>query len=86
MPARLDTLMARVLRRHERLVLLKLVSSGDAAQTVDFAVRGAYLELLAYVDALEHELPGLRWETLSLGARGADTELQARVALPGSVR
>lgn len=91
---RLPDLLERVLRRHERLTLLRLATAAAAPrqagastltlplQGVDIGLRGAYNDLTQYVAAAEQALPGLRWGELSIvaGADGA-AELTARVFL-----
>lgn len=90
---RLPDLLERVLRRHDRLTLLRLATAATpprqagAAQSlplqgVDLSLRGAYNDLTQYVAAAEQALPGLRWGELSIvaGADGA-AELTARVYL-----
>lgn len=87
----LTTLFERVLRRHERLVLVKF-ATGTAtparpgeppAQSVEIGLHGRYLDLAAYVDDLERSLPGLRWDELAVLRREGSAELRARLVLPG---
>ena len=89
---RLPDLLERVLRRHDRLTLLRLATAATPPhqasaptlplQGVDIGLRGAYNDLTQYVAAAEQALPGLRWGELSIvaGADGA-AELTARVYL-----
>ena len=90
--ARLPELLERVLRRHDRLLLLRLATvaadakPGAAAKLplrgVDIGLRGAYLDLTQYVADAEQALPGLRWGELSIvGGSGPLAELSARVYL-----
>lgn len=90
--ARLQELLERVLRRHERLTLMRLATGPAAAasaasalplQGVELAVRGAYPDLAQYVADIERTLPGLRWDELVVARGDAGTELRARVALLG---
>ena len=81
-----------MLRRHDRLTLLRLATAATPPrqagaptlplQGVDIGLRGAYNDLTQYVAAAEQALPGLRWGELSIvaGADGA-AELTARVYL-----
>jgi MSHA biogenesis protein MshJ len=91
---RLGPLLERVLRRHERLTLLKLATGATVVarpgapplQGVELGVRGSYLDLAQYLSDLERSLPGLRWEALSITRHDGAAELQARVALLGEPR
>ena len=92
---RLPELLGRVLRRHERLTLLRLATvptpvtpppNGIPLQGVDLSVRGSYGDLTQYVADAEREMPGLRWGEIRLASVGAATELNARVFLIGDVR
>ena len=75
---RLPELLERVLRRHDRLTLLTLVTAAPVAraptklprQTVELSLRGGYADLLEYVAATEAALPGLRWGTLAITSTG----------------
>lgn len=88
---RLAALFERVLRRHERLVLVRF-ASGDRAtaragalpmHSVEIGLRGSYLDLSAYVADLERSVPGLRWDELEIVRRDGTAEMRARVAFPG---
>lgn len=90
--ARLQELLERVLRRHERLTLLRLATGPAPAasaagalplQGVEIAVRGAYPDLTQYVADIERTLPGLRWDEMAVTRGDAGAELRARVALLG---
>ncbi len=84
-PARLADLLARVLRRHQGLSLVRLAvapaentaaATGAAApvpgvQAVDLVLSGPYLALAAYLAEIEGTLPGLRWGPLQLQATPA---------------
>jgi len=90
---RLPALLEHVLRRHERLTLLRLatVEAPAAAaskpalpqQGVELAPRGSYADLARYVAAIERELPALRWGELVMKSAGTASELSARVYLVG---
>jgi MSHA biogenesis protein MshJ len=91
---RLGPLLERVLRRHERLTLLKLATGAPVVprpgalqmQGVELGVRGSYLDLTQYLADLERTLPGLRWEELTIVRHDGAAELRARVALLGEPR
>lgn len=88
---RLAALFERVLRRHDRLMLVRFESGGSAPGTpaglpmhsVEIGLRGSYPDLSAYVADLERSLPGLRWDELVIARRESGAELRARVAFPG---
>ena len=91
---RLADLLSRVLQRHERLVLVRLdvkasesPGAADPAapkqQAVDLAVQGSYPDLVAYLSAIETQLPGLRWGPLQVGGTAEATLLTLRLFLPG---
>lgn len=90
----LPDLLARVLRRHARLTLLRLTTAPPAAaapntlprQAVEIVMRGAYPDLATYVADTETALPGLRWGTLAITRQGDTAELNAQVFLPGETR
>lgn len=95
--AQLPDLLKRVLRRHDRLLLLRLETTTDtkatdtktptgsnpAQQGVDIGVRGDYPDLTRYVADAELAMPGLRWGELSITGDGATSELRARLYLAG---
>lgn len=87
---RLQALLERVLRRHDRLTLQRLATGPAAAapvagalslQGVEIGVRGSYPDLAQYVDDIERTLPGLRWDELAITRTEAGAELHARVTL-----
>lgn len=93
---RLPELLERVLRRHERLTLTRLATveaprsttadgagSGLRWQAVELSVAGSYLDLMQYLDALEHELPGLRWGALQITTQTQPPVLTVRLLLAG---
>jgi MSHA biogenesis protein MshJ len=99
--ARLPDLLERVLRRYERLTLLRLATVAPSAsaltqalntaagavplQGVEISVRGSYPDLAQYVADTESALPALRWGALSI-AGGTDLPvLTARVYLLGAL-
>lgn len=85
--ASLPDLLERVLRRHERLTLLRLatVKPGAGAppepapRAVQIAMRGSYPDLAQYVADTEAALPGLRWGEVAVLRQGSGAELSAQV-------
>lgn len=90
----LPDLLERVLRRHERLTLLRLATlkhttgpgAGDAPQgppqqAVQLALRGSYPDLAQYLADTEAALPGLRWGDVAVTRQGSSAELSATVLL-----
>lgn len=57
--------------------------AGMSWQGVELQVQGSYADTQRYLQALEHELPGLRWGEVRLaaGASGEPPRLQARLFL-----
>lgn len=89
-PAQLPDLLQRVLRRHERLTLLKLDTVPPAAddpaarRVVELRVAGRYADLTAYAAEIEQQLPGLQWAALSIDGAPQPPVLVARLWLPGA--
>lgn len=87
--ASLPALLQQVLRRHDKLTLLKLDTVPPAAEapavrrSVELQLAGGYADLLAYAQAIEQQLPGLRWAALQIDAGPQPPVLSARVWLPG---
>lgn len=85
----LPDLLERVLRRHEKLTLLRLatVKAGPEAtasphrQSVHIAMRGSYPDLTKYLADTESALPGLRWGEVAITRQGQGAELSATVIL-----
>lgn len=92
--ARLPDLLQQVLKRHERLTLVKLATVADELppgrqlrrQGVDVTLAGRYADLARDLAALEQALPGLRWGPLQLSALPAadGATLTVRVFLIGT--
>jgi MSHA biogenesis protein MshJ len=93
----LPELLAQVLRRHDRLALLKLDSTAAAPRAaddalaglppqrgVDLQIAGHHADLVAYLTEIEQRLPGLRWSDLHIDARSRPPVLSVRVFLPGA--
>lgn len=99
--ARLPELLERVLRRYERLTLLRLATLAASAppvasalgtnaaalplQGVEIKLRGSYPDLAQYVADTESALPALRWGALSIASSGELPVLTARVYLLGAL-
>ena len=93
--ASLPALLQQVLRRHDKLTLLKLdtvppatpdpaaPAAPSARRSVELQLAGSYADLLAYAQAIEQQLPGLRWAALQIDAGPQPPVLSARVWLPG---
>ena len=85
----LPDLLERVLRRHDKLTLLRLATTKPPAaaakdvhlQAVQLAVRGNYPELTQYLADTEAALPGLRWGEVAIVRQGQSAELNATVLL-----
>jgi len=95
--ARLPAVLDRLLRRHERLTLVKLETAKPPAspvaadpsapavrwQGVDLSVAGQYADLVQYLAELEGALPGLRWGPLTIATPTQPPVLSVRLMLPG---
>lgn len=88
--ARLPDLLERVLRRHDRLTLMKLetLPQGDDAtahrRSVELKIAGRFADLAAYTAEIERQLPGLQWSTFAIEGQAEPPLLQARVWLVGA--
>ena len=95
--ARLNDVLDEVLRRHERLTLIRLTTVTDLPPSapanqgaaaihwrgVDLSVAGRYLELMQYLADLERTLPGLRWGELHIATKTTPPELTVRLLMVG---
>jgi MSHA biogenesis protein MshJ len=87
--AQLPDLLERVLRRHDRLTLMRLatvkapaaVTAQHQRQAVQIAMRGNYPDLTQYLADTEAALPGLRWGDVAIARQGSGAELTATVLL-----
>jgi MSHA biogenesis protein MshJ len=93
----LPDLLERVLRRHERLTLVRLATVKAAngtspeaqpqaqtqpqTQAVQIAMRGSYPDLTQYLADTEAALPGLRWGDVAIARQSGSAELSATVLL-----
>jgi MSHA biogenesis protein MshJ len=85
----LPELLERVLRRHDKLTLLRLATVKPAAaapnegprQAVQLSLRGSYPDLAQYLADTESALPGLRWGDVAVVRQGTGAELSATVLL-----
>lgn len=94
--ARLPDLLERVLRRYDRLTLLRMATAAPATTTttttaavllqgVEISVRGSYPDLAQYVADTERALPALRWGALQVTSSGDVPVLTAHVYLLGAL-
>lgn len=95
--ARLPQFLNRVLRRHDRLLLVRLVASNQAPssnmvdagslhwQGVDLSVAGAYLDLMGYLSALEQAMPSLRWGELRISTDTSPPLMNVKLFLVGEM-
>jgi MSHA biogenesis protein MshJ len=90
--ARLPDLLAQVLKRHDKLVVLRLATAvprapaeGEAAALpqlgVDLSLAGSYLDLVAYLAEIETTLPGVHWSELQINQSDPTPVLKVRVYL-----
>jgi MSHA biogenesis protein MshJ len=90
--ARLPDLLGQVLKRHDRLTVLRLATAaprpaadGEAAAPpqvgVDLSLAGSYLDLVAYLAEIESTLPGVRWSELQISTTEATPVMKVRVYL-----
>lgn len=90
--ARLPDLLAQVLKRHDKLSVLRLATAapkpaadGEAAALpqlgVDLSLAGSYLDLVAYLAEIETTLPGVRWSDLQISNSDQTPVLKVRVYL-----
>jgi MSHA biogenesis protein MshJ len=94
--ARLPVVLDRLLRQHERLVLVRLALAPPTAaaaaaatpaaaavrwQGVDLSVAGSYPDLVQYLTDLEKALPGLRWGPLQIATPTLPPVLSVRLLL-----
>ncbi len=92
---RVADLLERVLRRHERLTLVRLDTSAPPTaataagalplHTVHLGLAGAYHDIAGYLAEIERTLPGLRWAELKLSRDGEGALLTLRVQLLGDL-
>jgi len=93
--AELPALLQQVLRRHDKLTLLRLdtvaatPTGGQDARTapprrmIELQVAGRYADLSAYATEIEQQLPGLRWASLRIAASPEPAVMSARLWLAG---
>jgi MSHA biogenesis protein MshJ len=90
--ARLPDLLAQVLKRHDKLVVLRLATAVPRAPAedeaaalpqlgVDLSLAGSYLDLVAYLAEIETTLPGVRWSELQISQSDPTPVLKVRVYL-----
>jgi MSHA biogenesis protein MshJ len=91
--AGLPELLGKVLRRHERLTVLRLATAAPAPAAadaddaalpqlgVDLSLAGSYPDLVAYLAEIERTLPGVRWSELQISSADPSAVLKVRVYL-----
>jgi MSHA biogenesis protein MshJ len=90
--ARLPDLLGQVLKRHDKLSVLRLATAapqsardGEPAALpqlgVDLSLAGSYLDLVAYLAEIETTLPGVRWSDLQISNSDQTPVLKVRVYL-----
>ncbi len=93
--AALPAMLRRVLRRTDKVTLLRVTSAGaDAAAAapagaalasgsgLDITLAGSYLDLMEYLGTLEAALPLARWSALRFSAETTPPQAALRVAAP----
>jgi MSHA biogenesis protein MshJ len=90
--ARLPDLLGQVLKRHDRLTVLRLATAAPRPASelepgalqmlgVDLSLAGSYLDLVAYLAEIENTLPGVRWSELQINSAEPTPVLKVRVYL-----
>lgn len=88
-------LLKRVLRRTEKVALVRVASSsaepgsapakgtaGVAGSGLDITLAGRYLDLMEYLATLEAAMPQAHWSALRLTAETTPTQVVVRLAVP----
>lgn len=87
----LPAMLRRVLRRSDKVALIRVASATGAAAPgamatpgngLDITLAGGYLELMEYLATLEAALPLARWSTLRFSAETAPAQVAVRVVAP----
>ncbi len=90
--ARLPDLLGQVLKRHDKLTVLRLATAAPRPASelepgalpllgVDLSLAGSYLDLVAYLAEIENTLPGVRWSELQINSAEPTPVLKVRVYL-----
>lgn len=88
-------MLRRVLRRSDKVALLRVTSAGaetagaapapgapGSGSGLDITLAGGYLDLMEYLATLEGALPLARWSALRFSAETAPPQVSVRVATP----
>ena len=88
----LRTVLTRVLRRTDRVALVRVSTAESTAAAVpgiapasvglDITLAGGYLDLMEYLAAVEAALPHARWSALRFTAETAPAQVTVRIATP----
>ncbi len=92
----LPAMLKRVLRRSDKVALLRVSPAADAAAAagntmaagqvsgLDITLAGGYLDLMEYLASLEAALPLARWSALRVSAETAPPQAAVRIVTPRS--
>lgn len=87
----LPAMLRRVLRRSDKVTLVRVAPAADTAAPgtaatqgsgLDITLAGGYLDLMEYLATLEAALPLARWSTLRFSAENAPAQVAVRVITP----
>ncbi len=89
----LPAMLKRVLRRSDKVALVRVSPAGDAAAAgnamaaaqgsgLDITLAGSYLDLMEYLASLEAALPLARWSALRVSAETAPAQAAVRIVTP----
>lgn len=90
----LPAMLKRVLRRSDKVALVRVSPAGDAAAApgnamalaqgggLDITLAGSYLDLMEYLASLEAALPLARWSSLRVSAETAPAQAAVRIVTP----
>ena len=90
----LPAMLKRVLRRSEKVALVRVTPAADAAAApgnamaagqgsgLDITLAGGYLDLMEYLASLEAALPLARWSALRVSAETAPPQAAVRIVTP----
>lgn len=90
--AAISTMLNRVLRRSDKVTLVRVAQVGADGSTpatargagtgrggLDITLSGSYLDLMEYLASLEKALPAVRWGALWLKAESSPAQLTVRI-------
>lgn len=87
----LPAMLRRVLKRSDKVALVRVASAADGAAPgpapaqgsgLDITLAGGYLDLMEYLATLEGALPLARWSALRFSAETIPAQVAVRVATP----